>query len=235
MKFGHFRRNFGQYTWVLLEKELIARDKANAFKNSLTAAACTSMYSYCLKMILSEHKVRPDYARRRDRQSFHLTRLARSQEQKAFIDKWIGSMSKALYEAQLAEDAAAKAQRTKYLKNAALKARQLQLDPQLQATLVCPLGLAENCPRCSQQVLAGLAARPAQAGNAKPRARAGRTGVGTPLPQTMTRCGHVVFRCTCGKAGGCGECQDECANHLGLHDEDMHRYNDNRTDNHRKK
>ena len=62
-------------------------------------------------MILSEHKVRPDYARRRDRQSFHLTRLARSQEQKAFIDKWIGSMSKALYEAQKAEDAAATAQR----------------------------------------------------------------------------------------------------------------------------
>ena len=69
-------------------------------------------------------------------------------------------MSKALYEAQKAEDAAATAQRTKHLKNAALLAQQLQLDPQLQATLVCPLGLAENCPRCSQQVLDGVAARP---------------------------------------------------------------------------
>ena len=132
-------------------------------------------------------------------------------------------MSQALYEAQLAEDAAAKAQRTKYLKNAALKARQLQLDPQLQATLVCPLGLAGNCPRCSQQVLEGLAAHPAQAGNAKPRAHSG-----TPLPQTMTRCGHVVFRCTCGKAGGCGECQSEFAHHLGLHDEGKANRNANR-------
>ena len=133
-------------------------------------------------------------------------------------------MSKALYEAQKAEDAAAKATRVKYLKNAALLAQQLQLDPQLQATLVCPLGLAGNCPRCSQQVLEGLAARPAQAGNAKPRAHS----VATPLPQTMTRCGHVVFRCTCGKAGGCGECQSEFAHHLGLHDEGKANRNANR-------
>ena len=221
MKFGHFRRNFGQYTWVLLEKELIARDKVNAFKNSLTAAACTSMYSYCLKMILSEHKVRPDYARRRDRQSFHLTRLARSQEQKAFIDKWIGSMSKALYEAQKAEDAAATAQRTKHLKNAALLAQQLQLDLQLQATLVCPLGLAENCPRCSQQVLEGLASRPpAQAAGKKESSRK------MFLPQTMTACARVVFRCKCATAGGCPDCQSQCLRHLGLYDDSQHRDND---------